>query len=169
MLVGMKLSVQNRYSGTVEQTFTSHITKSVREEACRQSGAKSWEVTVTESADGGVTVEVERMMSPNLPDHIAKLVGGHLTIHQTEQWSPPHAGGSRQAVVKLTIKGQPASMHGHALLAPDGDGTLETVTGEVKVAVPIIGRKFEPDIVKVIESALRIEQQVGEEWLTANR
>ena len=165
----MKLSVQNRYSGTVEQTFTSHITQSVREEACRQSGAQSWQVSVTESGNGGATVRIERTMSPKLPESLARLVGGHITIHQEEQWSAAESDGRRTAVVTLTIKGQPASMHGQAVLAPDADGTLETVTGDVKVAVPIIGRKFEPDIVKVISSALRIEQQVGEKWLAANR
>ncbi|HTZ45528.1 MAG TPA: DUF2505 domain-containing protein [Jatrophihabitans sp.] len=164
----MKLNVENRYSGNVEQTFASHVTESVREEACRQSGATSYQVTVKQTAGGGATVEIERVMNPQLPEHLAKLVGGRLTIHQVEEWAPPAADGSRTAAVKLTIKGQPASMHGRAVLAPDGDGSLETVTGDVKVAVPIIGRKFEPDIVKVIESALRIEQRVGDEWIKAN-
>ena len=91
-----------------------------------------------------------------------------MTIRQVENWSGPAGDGSRTATVKLTIKGQPASMDGRAVLSPDGTGSKEVVTGDVKVAVPIIGRRFEPDIAKVIEAGMRIEQQVGDEWVKAN-
>jgi hypothetical protein len=164
----MKLNVENHYAATVEQAFASHITKSVREEACRQSGAKSWSVDITEAGDGSARVQVDRTMSPQLPDYIAKLIGGSVTIRQIEEWAPAAADGSRTATVKLTIVGQPASMNGRAVLSPDGDGSKEVVTGDVKVAVPIIGSKFEPEIAKVIEAALRIEQRVGDDWVKAN-
>ncbi len=168
MLVGMELIVENRYAATVQQAFFTHVTESVRDEACRRSGAKSWQVTVTPAGDGGATVRVERTMSPKLPDSIARFIGDSVTIRQEEHWSGPAADGSRTATVKLDIKGQPASMSGRAVLSPDGTGSKEVVTGEVKVAVPIIGRRFEPDIANVIEAALRIEQQVGDEWVKAN-
>lgn len=167
MLSGMKLTVENQYSGTPEQTFACHIAVDAREKACQESGATSWDVTVTPSSDGGASVQVDRVMNPKLPDYIAKFVGGSLSIRQTEQWSPAAADGSRTASIKLTIKGQPATMNGTATLKPSGSGTLETVTGDVKVAIPLLGRKIEPEIVKVIESALRIEQRVGEEWIKA--
>ena len=41
--------------------------------------------------------------------------------------------------------------------------------GEVKVNVPFLGKKIEPEIAKVIVSALKIEQRVGLEWIRANR
>ena len=164
----MKLNVENRYAASVGQAYASHITESVREEACRQSGAKSWKVEITRTADDGANVLVERTMSPQLPDYITKLIGGSVTIRQVEEWSPAAADGSRTATVKLTIVGQPASMTGRAVLSPDGDGSKEVVTGDVKVAVPIIGSRFEPEIAKVIEAALRIEQRVGDEWVKAN-
>jgi uncharacterized protein DUF2505 len=164
----MKLNVENRYAATVEQAFASHITQSVREEACRQSGAKSWKVEITEADDGTARVQVDRTLSPELPDYIARLIGGSVTIRQVEEWSAPAADGSRTAVVKLNIVGQPASMNGRAVLAPDGAGSKEVFTGDVKVAVPIIGSRFEPEIAKVIEAGMRIEQRVGDEWVKAN-
>jgi len=169
MLCTMKLTVENQYSGTPEQTFASHVAKDAREQACQESGAVSWEVSVKESADGGATVTVDRVMKPNLPDYIAKLVGDSIAIRQVEEWSAPAPDGARTAKVKLTIKNQPASMDGSASLKPSGDGTREIVEGEVKVAVPFLGKKIEPEIVKVIEGALRIEQRVGEEWIASHR
>jgi len=164
----MKLNVENRYAATVEQAFSSHITQSVREEACRQSGAKSWKVDISEADDGSARVQVDRTLSPELPYYIAKLIGGSVTIRQIEEWSAPAADGSRTAVVKLNIVGQPASMNGRAVLSPDGAGSKEVITGDVKVAVPIIGSRFEPEIAKVIESGMRIEQRVGDEWVKTN-
>ncbi len=164
----MKLHVENRYSGTPERVFASHVDQGVREQACRDSGAVSWEVSISPAADGGATVQVERNIAPDLPDYIAKIVGGQIKIRQVERWSAPDAQGGRSADIKLTIVGQPASMDGTASLTAAGDGAVEVVSGEVKVAVPIIGRKFEPDIVKVIESAMRVERQASEQWLLAN-
>jgi hypothetical protein len=165
----MKLNVENRYSGTVEQTFASHVEKSVRELACKESGATSWTVTVTPAADGGATVQVDREMAPDLPDYIAKFVGDKIAIRQVENWSAPDASGGRSAKVKLTIKGQPVSMDATATLTPDGDGSREVVAGDVKVAIPLLGRKIEPEIVKVITAALVIEQRASEEWISAQR
>jgi len=164
----MELKVENHYAASVEQVFLTHVTESVREEACRRSGAKSWQVSVSHKPDGGATVEVERVLTPKLPDSITKFIGNSVTIRQVEDWSGPAGDGSRTATVKLIIKGQPASMNGRAVLSPNGAGSKEVVTGDVNVAVPIIGKRFEPDIAKVIEAGMRIEQQVGDEWVAAN-
>lgn len=163
----MKLTVENQYSGTPEQTYSCHIAVEAREKACQESGALSWDVSITPTSDGGATVQVDRVMKPTLPDYIQKFVGESISIRQSEVWSAAGPDGSRTAKVRLTIKGQPATMDGTATLKPSGAGTLETVVGDVKVAIPLLGRKIEPEIVKVIESALRIEQRVGEEWIRA--
>lgn len=164
----MKLTVENQYSGTPEQTFASHIAVEAREQACQESGAVSWDVAVERKPDGGAIVTVERVMKPQLPDYIQKFVGESISIRQVEDWSGPDADGSRTAKVRLTIKGQPATMDGTASIQPAGAGTREVVEGEVKVAIPLLGRKIEPEIVKVIDGALRIEQRVGEDWIKAN-
>jgi hypothetical protein len=54
------------------------------------------------------------------------------------------------------------------VLSPALGGSTELVTGDVKVAIPFLGRQIEPEIVKVIEAALRIEQRVGQDWVRQN-
>ncbi len=164
----MKLRVENTSPATVEQIFSSHLEKGVREEACRQSHAISFQVSIDRGDDGSARVQVDRVMAPEVPDFIKKFVGDSLSIRQVEEWGPPDAQGTRTAKVRLTIKGQPASMDGTAVLAADGTGSREVVSGEVKVAIPLLGRKIEPEIVKVVEAALRIEQRVGNEWVQQN-
>jgi hypothetical protein len=165
----VKLTVRHAFSGSVEQIFASHIDQDVREEACRQSGALSFQVRVRPAADGSARVEVERVMPATVPDYVRKFVGDSITVRQVEDWSAPDGRGARRAEIRLSIQGQPASMTGTMQLTPDGDGCVEQVTGDVKVAIPLLGRKIEPEIVKVIEAALRIEQRVAEEWVRSQR
>jgi hypothetical protein len=165
----MKLTEQTSSDASVEEVFAAHCRQSVREEACRESHALSWDVSIEPAADGSVRIQVDRTMPPDVPDFIKKFLGDTIQVRQVEEWSPPDSAGARQAKVKVTIKGQPASMVGTATLKPASNGSTEMVEGEVKVNVPFIGRKIEPEIAKVISSALKIEQRVEQEWIKANR
>lgn len=165
----MKLRVESSTPATVEQVFASRIEQGVREEACRESGALSYDVQIEQLADGGARVRVQRVMAPQVPDFIRRFVGESISIGQVEHWSPPGPSGARTAVVDVTVKGQPASMTGSMTLSPAPEGSTELVTGEVKVGIPFLGRQIEPEIVKVIEAALRIEQRVGQDWVRQNR
>jgi len=164
----MKMRVETASSATVEQTFASRVEQSVRERACQESGALSYEVLIEQAADGGARVQVQRVMAPQVPDLIRRFVGDSISIAQVEQWSAPGPTGVRTAVVDVTVKGQPASMTGSMVLSPAPNGSTELVTGEVKVSIPFLGRQIEPEIVKVIEAALRIEQRVGQDWVRQN-
>ncbi|MEO7259725.1 MAG: DUF2505 domain-containing protein [Jatrophihabitantaceae bacterium] len=164
----MRLRVETSTPATVEQTFASRVEQSVREQACRESGALSYDVLIEQAADGGARVEVQRVMPAQVPDFIRRFVGESIAIGQVEQWSPPGPTGDRTAVVNVTVKGQPASMSGSMMLSPAPEGSTELVIGEVKVSIPFLGRQIEPEIVKVIEAALRIEQRVGQDWVRQN-
>jgi len=164
----MKMRVETASAATVEQTFASRVEQSVRERACRESGALSYQVVIEPAADGGARVEVQRVMAAQVPDFVRRFVGETISISQVEQWSPPGPTGVRTAVVNVAVKGQPASMTGTMVLSPAPEGSTELVTGEVKVSVPFLGRQIEPEIVKVIEAALRIEQRVGQDWVRQN-
>jgi hypothetical protein len=164
----MKMRVETTSPATVEQTFASRVEQSVRERACRESGALSYEVRIEHASDGGARVHVRRVMPARVPEIARRFVGETISIDQVEQWSALGPTGTRTAVVNVTVKGQPASMTGSMVLSPTPDGSTELVTGEVKVAIPFLGRQIEPEIVKVIESALRIEQRVGGDWVREN-
>jgi len=163
----MKLREENVSDLTVEQIFAARCEQSVRERACAESGALSWDVTITPDGDGA-TIRVDRVMPPRVPDFARKFVGDSIAITQTERWRGADEQGARRVDVRLTIKGQPATMVATGTVEARGAGSVEILEGEVKVAVPFLGRKIEPEIVRVIASALRVEQRVGLEWVYAN-
>jgi Protein of unknown function (DUF2505) len=163
----MQLSVSTPSEATVEQSFAAHTERSVREQACRESGAVSWEIDI-QRVGAGARVQVDRVLKPDVPDMVRSFVGDSITVRQIEEWGGPDETGTRNAKVQVIIVGQPASMTGTAVLAPSGGGSVETVEGDVKVNVPFIGKKFEPELVKVIAGALKIEQRAGLEWIKSN-
>lgn len=156
----MQLSVEHDSSASVEQMYAAHLDHAVREEACRQSGALRFAVDIAEHPGGGARIQVDRTMPATVPDFIRKFVGETIEVRQVEEWTAADADGVRRAAIRLTIKGQPASMDGQAVLRPAAAGSTETVSGDVKVAIPLVGRKIEPEIVKVVTSGLRVEQRV---------
>jgi hypothetical protein len=162
----MKLRVETSSRATVEQNYAGRLEQSVREQACRESGALSYQVSIQPAADGGARVEVLRVMPAKVPDMVRRFVGDTITVEQVEQWRPPGPTGTRNATVDVTVKGQPARMTGSMVLSPAAEGCTELVTGEVTVSIPLLGRRIEPEIVKVIEAALRIDHRVGQAWVS---
>ncbi|MFT4189106.1 MAG: DUF2505 domain-containing protein [Aeromicrobium sp.] len=152
----MKLSETFQYEGaSVDAVYGLITDQAFRSEACEDQGALEYEVGV----DGG-TVSLSRTMPAEVPDFVKKLTGSTVKVKQTEQWTDA-GDGSRTASVKVSIVGQPAEMLGTATLAPKGDGTTFTVEGNVKVSIPLIGKKFEGEFHKQIVKSLRKEVELG--------
>jgi len=156
-MTGMKLSETFSYSGADVDTVYGIITdEAFRIEACEDQGALEYEVTIDDNV-----VTILRTMPAELPDFVRKLTGETVKVKQTEIWTDP-GDGSLVADVKVSIIGQPAELLGTATLKPDGsDGTTFVVQGDVKVSIPLIGRKIEPIIHEQIVKSLRAEVELG--------
>src|SRR4051794_29866578 len=161
----MKLNEKYSYDGAgVEDVFGLLSDQAFRTESCANQGATDYEVTVVPSG-GGATVTIVRTQDADMPDFVKKLTGSTVKVKQTEVWSAPDGEGSRTADVKVSIIGQPAEMVGKATLRATGDGSEFELTGDVKVSIPFIGKKIEPEIAKAIIASLREEVAYGMERL----
>lgn len=157
----MKLTESYSYAGAdVEAVYGLLASQEFRTESCANQGATDYEVTV-EPAGEGATVTIVRTQEADMPDFVKKLTGSTVKVKQTEVWSAPDAAGNRTADVKVSIIGQPAEMIGTAKLFAQGGGTEFTVNGDVKVSIPFIGKKIEPEVAKAIRSSLREEVEYG--------
>ena len=158
----MKLTESFSYEGADVEAFYALITdQAFRTESCANQGSMDYEVTV-EPAGDGATVTVVRTQEADMPDFVKKLTGSTVKVKQTEVWSGPGGDGSRTADVKVSIIGQPAEMVGKATLSATGDGSEFELNGDVKVSIPFIGKKIEPEVAKAIRSSLREEVEYGQ-------
>lgn len=160
----MQLKETLTYGAAPDAVFAMLCDTSWRERVCELARATSYDVHVDDRGDD-VTVTVRRVIPADLPDGIRKFLGDTVEVEQEERWGPPDAGGTRRAGIRVRIKGQPASMEGTSVLSGDASGSTLQVTGDVRVKVPFLGAKIEPEVAKAIVGALRIEERSAVEYL----
>jgi len=156
----VKLTESFNYPATTEQVFGLVTSQEFREESCARQGATEYTVTVTEEGST-TTVKIVRTMPSDMPEFIRKLTGENVTITQIEKWGAADASGTHTAEVSVDIHGQPAGMKGTSVIRAEGEGAVMAVDGNVKVSLPFIGRKIEPEVAKAISASLRDEVEFG--------
>jgi len=156
----VKFTERFEYPADPEQVFGLISDQTFREQSCERQGARDYTVTVEPQGDT-TTVTIVRTMESDMPDFIKKLTGDAVTVTQIEKWGPADAAGSRTAEVSVDIHGQPARMQGTSTIAAHGATTTMSVDGDVKVSIPLIGRRIEPEVAKAISASLKDEVEYG--------
>jgi hypothetical protein len=99
---------------------------------------------------------VHRQDTDDIPSFAKKMVGEEIVIEQHETWQTP-----ARADLEIAIPGKPGHLHGTIVLEPDGDGTVETLEGDLRVNVPLIRGKLESLVAGLMVSAMEAEERVG--------
>jgi uncharacterized protein YndB with AHSA1/START domain len=156
----MRFEHQMRYDAPPTEVYEMLTQKSFREAVCQAQHVTDCTVEVA-GGEGSLRVRVDqRRPAAGLPGFAKKLVGDEIHIVQEEEWSSPAEGK-----LDVGIPGKPGHLTGTVTLRPDGDGTLETVTGDLKVNIPLVGGKIETLVADLLTEALQAEQRVGTTWL----
>lgn len=149
-----------RYDAPPDAVFAMLGEAHFREQVCEAQHTTEATATV-DGLDDTMTVTVDqRRPADGIPSFARKFVGDTIHIRQHEEWE-----SATDATLDVSVPGKPGHLKGTITLRPDGDGTVETVSGEIKVHVPIIGGKLEGLIAELLEHALNTEQRIGTAWL----
>ena len=160
-MCGMKFSHEIRYAADAGAVYEMLRDQAFREEVCEVGGALAHQVRVTPS-DPGMSVVVDRTMpAEGIPSFAKKFVGDKIQVVQKETWTSP-----TEAALDVSIPGKPGHMHGTITLTEADGETVETVAGDIKVSIPLVGGKLEGLIGDLLASALRSEGKVGAAWLS---
>jgi hypothetical protein len=62
------------------------------------------------------------------------------------------------------IANTPVTLKGTARISANGAQSEQAIDLDVKVAVPLIGKKLEPFVVDAIRAGLQKEHDLGHEW-----
>jgi hypothetical protein len=130
------------------------------EEVCEASGALSYHVSVE-----GSTTRTSRTLPA--PDTAARFTGPELTVNDEIVWGTSSSDGSRSATVTMNVLGQPVTFKGNQQLSTGGRGSVVDVSGELKVAIPLLGRKLEESAAPAVMAGYRTQQEVGNRWLAS--
>lgn len=155
----------NYPTATVEQVYALSTDPKFRGAVCEATRALDYDVDVDEHADGTATVTVRRTMPAEVPDFVKRFVGETLDVVQTEEWGAPDNVGERTANLMVQVTGQPVKMTGTVTIGAVGQGARTSIRGDLRVSMPFVGKKIEPEIANGILAAAAKEQQTADEWL----
>jgi hypothetical protein len=156
------VSVELRYPGRrVEEVRAMLADPAFRDAVCAYQHVEDSSVSIEEYDDGSMTVDLDRTYGTTLvPSFARKFVGATIDLVQREEWTSP-----TQASFDVSIPGKPGEMTGSAKLVQQGADAVETVTMDVRVAIPLIGGRLEDLVAGLLKDAFRAENKVGLKWL----
>lgn len=160
----VKFSYDLSYDAAPDEVHAMLTDPAFRESVCARGGALEHRVEVTPAGAGPTVVVDQTLPARNIPSFAQKIVGERIQIVQREDWADAHA-----ADLDVSMPGKPGQVTGRIELAAEAAGTRETVSGEVKVSLPLVGGKLEKLIADMLGAALRNEHRVGRAWLAGDR
>lgn len=160
----MKFQHELTYDATPAQVFAMLSDPAFRERVCQAQRVAECSVSIDGDDRARSVVVDQKRPSDGVPSAAKKFVGDQIHIRQSESWE-----GGTDAALEVAIPGKPAQLTGGIALRANGGGTVETVSGDVKVSIPLVGGKLEKMIGDLFASALRAEERVGRAWLAGDR
>ena len=160
MIGGMDISTGLDFPASPADVFAMMTDQGYLEEVCVASESISYDVSVS----GSSTRSSRTLPSP---ESAARFTGPQLTVVEEVAWAEAAPDGSRTGTMTMTITGQPVSLKGTLRLQPGGRGTTVDLNGELKVAIPLLGRKLEQSSAPAVLAGFRTQQRVGDRWLSA--
>jgi uncharacterized protein DUF2505 len=165
MMSAMDLQETQDFDADPDRVFAMLCDQAWREQVCRATHSIDYSVGVEQSG-GTVTVRTTRVLPAEIPEPFKSMVGNTIEIVQVESWpADPDGSGARRAEIDLQISKQPASMTGTITLQSNGSGSRRTVNGDIRVRIPLLGRRIEPEIAKAVRAALDNEREAARTYL----
>jgi hypothetical protein len=163
----VRFSAEIRYDADPATVSAMLADPDFQERKCAATGALDHDVEIDEFDDGAATIRTSRTMpTDQVPDFVRTFVGQTLIVVQVDDWQPLAPDGSREGTVVVEIKGSPVRLAGAMTLRPDGAGTRQTIDGDLKASVPLLGGRIEKAVEPALQAALRVEQREGRAWLS---
>ncbi len=154
----MDITSHAEFPADPDRVFAMLTDQKYLEDVAVASHALSHECSVE-----GTTTRSKREL--RAPEQAQKFTGPSLTIIEEIAWGEPAADRSRTGEVTLTAPGQPLVMKGTATLAPEGTGSVVSIKADLKINIPLLGRKLEASAAPMVLEGLKIQESVGKDWL----
>jgi hypothetical protein len=161
----MRFEHVNHYTAPAGAVLAMLTDAKFRNDVCVRQRALDHDVDITGSGPGAVVVIARTQSLEGAPSVARKVAGDSVRIVQREEWRT-----ATEADFAMEIPGKPGGCKGGIVLRENGDGTTDQLfRGEVKVSIPLVGKKLEELIASILERALVKEGQVGASWLADGR
>lgn len=158
----MKFDYVHTYEADPQRVVSLLRTEAFLDDVASHAGAVEHTVDVApDSASLGMSLRV--------PEKLAKFVGSTIRINQVFRFGAPGSDGSIPGTVEVDVPGMPVDVTATAVLRPQGSGTTGHYSGDLKVRIPLVGKKVEAQVEPFIKDAFDgLERRAGA-WLSSGR
>lgn len=145
-----------------EDVYAALVDETYLRDRLAELGGTNPELVAFTATDQSTSYQLKQgVPADKLPSVARGLLGGDLVIDRAESWT--EAG--RTGTVEVTLNGVPGRLDGTITLADTASGSELTLTGQVKVGIPIMGGKLEAMIAEQVALLLDKEAEFTSEWL----
>lgn len=163
MMGGMDISSRADFAADPETVYAMLTDEAYLTQLCRDSETEDYDVSV-EGDPQAATTRTRRAL--RAPAAAAKFTGATLDVVEQVIWQPASGDGTRVGDIQITVPNQPVVMKGTMTAAPGGEGTVVVMDGDLKVNIPLLGKKLEEAAAPAILQGFRLQQSVGRRWLS---
>jgi Protein of unknown function (DUF2505) len=161
----MKISAIIEYASTPKEVFAMLADEDFQALKCAATGAQRHTVSIRSEGDRTLIVTTRDLPTDGFPSFIQSMAGPTVAVTETQDWGPAGADGARQGKLTVDIAGAPLDLAGTLSLTPGGPGSIESVEGDLKGRIPLLGSQIEKAAAPAIQSAIRVESETGQTWL----
>jgi hypothetical protein len=161
----VKQQLQHTFDAPIEQVWAmfrdadSHVDKFDR------LGHENIEVQEHDESDDHVRIVVARDVTVELPGFAKKVLSPTNHVVSTDEWSA-NGDGSYGGTFEAVTKGAPVRITGTTHIEPEGaDQTRYTLTTDVQVKVPVIGKKLTSWAEGDVRQQMEDQFAAGDAWL----
>ena len=158
-LCPMKLDYTQAYPAEPARVVALLRNREFVEDVARHAGAQEHSVDVR---DDGTTLA----MKMPVPEKLTKFIGQTIQLNQVFRFTEPGADGVAHGTVEVDVPGMPVYVDARGVLSPDGGKTVGRYTGELKVKIPLVGKKVEAQVEPFIRQAFDGLERRAADWLT---
>lgn len=155
----MRLAYHHVYAAAPDRVVALFRTQGFIEDVAAHAGALEHAVSI----QGDTTTLT--MVLP-VPEHLTKFVGSSLRLEQVFTFGVAEPDGTVNGAVKGSVPGMPVDIDAVAVLRPVAATTEAEFTGELRVRIPLVGKKVEAQVEPFVRDAFAGLERRAAGWLT---
>ena len=155
----MKLDYTHTYAAAPERVIALLRDPEFLADVARHAGALEHSSDVTPDA-------IRLRMRLPVPSQLTKFVGQSVQLQQVFRFEPPRDDDVIVGSVDVDVPGMPVDVNADAEMRPTPEGTTGSYTGDVKVKIPLVGKKVESLMEPFIREAFDGLERRAADWLS---
>ena len=154
----MRLDYHHVYAADPARVVALLHTRGFIEDVARHAGALEHSASI----EGNQT---RLTMVLPVPSHLTKFVGSSLRLEQVFTFGDPGPDGVVHGTVTGDVQAMPVDIDAVGVLTPVGETTQASYTGELRVRIPLVGKKVEAQVEPYIRDAFDGLERRAADWL----